>query len=68
MLYGSGIPILFPIGLVALSVIYLTDRFSLAYFYRMPPSYGDELNTSCIKGILFYPIFYAGIGFWMYTN
>ena len=68
MLYGPGIPILFPIGLVALIIIYFTDRLSLAYLYRMPPSYDDELNKTCVSALLLYPIFYAGVGFWMYTN
>jgi hypothetical protein len=39
LVYGYALPILFPITLVALINQYITDRLSLAYFYKKPPSY-----------------------------
>ena len=68
MLYGAGIPMLFPIGLVALLILYFTERFSIAWLYRMPPNYDDDLNRGTMSAVLWYPVFYAGIGFWMFTN
>lgn len=68
MLYGPGIPILFPIGLCALSVLYLVERYSVAKYYRMPPNFSDQLNRSCLDAILFSPFLYACLGFWMYSN
>ena len=68
MIYGPGIPILFPIGLVAFCISYIVERFKLAYYYRMPPNYADNLNYSCISTLVWWPVFYAGFGFWMYTN
>ena len=35
-LYGPGIPILFPIALLSLAVIYVKERLCLAYSYREP--------------------------------
>ena len=59
---------LFPIGLVALLILYFTERFSIAWLYRMPPNYDDDLNRGTMSAVLWYPVFYAGIGFWMFTN
>ena len=46
MMYGVGLPILFPIGLIALINLYFVERFSMAYYYRMPPNFDDELNSN----------------------
>jgi len=68
MIYGPGIPVLFPIGLVALIILYFVERFSMAYYYRIPPNYDDDLNYTMLRDLLWFPILYAGIGFWMFTN
>ena len=68
MLYGPGIPVLFPIGLVALIVLYLIERYSVAKYYRMPPNFSDALNRSCLDAVLWAPFLYACLGFWMYSN
>jgi hypothetical protein len=67
-MFGAGIPILFPIGLVALLIEYWVERFAMAYYYRMPPNFDDDLNYIMISNLLWAPLIYAGIGFWMYTN
>ena len=33
-MYGAGIPILFPLGLVSVSVIYVVERMSVAWMFR----------------------------------
>lgn len=33
-MFGAGIPILFPITLGAITVIYILERLLVAYFYR----------------------------------
>ena len=67
-MFGPGIPILFPMGLIALSITYYTELFAMAYYYRLPPNYDDDLNYQMIRDLLWSPLLYAGIGFWMYTN
>jgi len=41
LLYGPGIPILFPLGLVNLSIIYVIERYAIAKFYKRPPKYSE---------------------------
>ena len=68
MMYGPGIPVLFPIGLVALSILYLVERYAVAKYYRMPSNFQDYLNRSCLDAVMWAPFLYSGIGFWMYSN
>jgi hypothetical protein len=67
-MYGPGMPVLFPIGLVGLCILYMVERYSMARYYQLPPNFSNELNIRCMKDILWSPIFYCGIGFWMFTN
>jgi hypothetical protein len=41
MMYGSGIPILYPIAVVAYLVFYILERVMVAYFYQLPPTFDD---------------------------
>ena len=38
-LYGTTMPILYPIALAAFIVLWVLDRILIAYYYREPPSY-----------------------------
>lgn len=46
----------------------MTDRWTLAYFYKLPPMYNDELTKSMLRIISFVPIFSLSILFWQSTN
>jgi hypothetical protein len=37
LMYGFGMPILFPIGALALINQYICERIIVAYFMRLPP-------------------------------
>ena len=38
-LFAPGMPILFPIALIGMVVLYTTDRLAVAYWCRRPPIY-----------------------------
>lgn len=67
-MFGPGIPHLFPLGLIALIILYTVERYSVAYYYRMPVDFNDSLNTDCIGDILWSPIVYCVMGFWFFSN
>lgn len=67
-LFAPGLPILFPIALFGMIVLYVTNRISLAYFNRRPPGYDGKMNEVTIKFLGFAPILYAGMAFWVYSN
>ena len=37
MMYGLGLPILFPIAFLSYFIIYVCERYQVAYTYKMPP-------------------------------
>lgn len=48
MLYGVGLPLLFPIAFVTLFFIYVTEKVELAYNYRLPATFDDTLTKNCV--------------------
>jgi hypothetical protein len=68
MLYGVGLPILFPIAFVTLLLIYITEKIELAYNYKLPSTMDDSLTTNCCNLLRFTPIVFAMNGYWMLSN
>lgn len=67
-MYGAGLPVLFPIALFSLIVLYTIERLLVAYSYKQPPMYDDKLNKSTINMLMFAPILYCAFGYWMFSN
>jgi len=67
-MFGAGIPVLFPLGLLGITVLYIVERVSLARAYKRPPRYSTELVESSVKVILLAPVLYSLGGFWMFSN
>lgn len=44
-LYGIAFPILFPITLIGLAIMYANERLLLAYYHPQPPKYGKMMNN-----------------------
>lgn len=66
--FGSNIPILFPIALLALSINYMLTKYRLAFYYRKPYNLSNETNISFINNCKILPAMYASIGFWVWSN
>lgn len=68
-MYGSGIPILFPIAFLSLLVLYLKERLCLAYSYRDPKHMlDDSLNQTALYMLSYPPLLYSAVAFWMFNN
>ena len=67
-MFGTGMPILFPIGLASFLIFYTVERLSLAYSSQKPPMFDDQLNYSAITTLLIAPILFCSFGYWMLTN
>ena len=68
LLFGIGMPILYPIAAFNLSVVYLVERYVLAYFYRVPPTMDDRLVNKAMEILKFAPLLFLANSFWMLTN
>lgn len=68
LMYGTGIPLLFPISLFAFTLLYFVERFCVFYYYKQPPMLGDELTLNTIRILNWAPIVYMFSGYWMLGN
>jgi len=48
MMYGLGLPILFPIAAFTYGLFWLHEKYHMAYTYRLPPSFDDKLTHNAI--------------------
>jgi len=68
MMFGAGMPILFPIAAVSLSGMFLLENFMLHYVYKQPPAYDEQLNNSVLNSLDKGPAFLLAFGYWVLTN
>ena len=67
-LFGPGLPVLFPIALFGIVVLYITNRVMVAYWHRRPPVYDSKMNETTINLLTVAPILYSCMGAWVYSN
>lgn len=68
MMFGTGLPILFPIALAFFWLLYVTEKFLLYYGYREPPHYDEVLNDSVLKFMYYAPLLSLSFSYWMLSN
>jgi hypothetical protein len=68
MMYGLGIPLLFPVAALSYFILYTFERLTVAYFYQQPPAFDDKLTKNMVKLMRQTPILYLLFGFWMLSN
>ena len=49
MLYGVGLPILFPTVLINLCIMYVIDRILTVYLYKQPPLFDSKINETFLN-------------------
>ena len=68
MMYGMGIPVLFPIAAVSLFVLYCVEKYMIYYVYREPPMYDEKLNTNALSILTWAPLLFLSFGYWMLSS
>ena len=49
MMYGAGLPILFPIACLSFLVTYFMEMYLLFYIYQKPPRYDSRLHIDQLR-------------------
>lgn len=49
LMFGFGMPILFPFAVIGLFNLYVSEKALLYYSYRQPPNYNNILSNSVIN-------------------
>jgi hypothetical protein len=68
MMYGTAMPLLFPIALFSYAFLYLQDLIILIYFARAPGVHDEELNLKIISFMEYAPSVLLVMGFWQISN
>ena len=68
MMFGPGMPILFPVAMASLLVIYILENYMLYYVYKAPPAYDEMLNNHVLGILAWAPVLMLSFGYWMLTN
>ena len=68
MMYGLGLPILFPVAAFSYFVIWCTERYQIAYSYQLPPALDDALTKNMLNLLSYSPILLLLNGLWMLSN
>jgi len=68
MMYGVGLPVLFPIASISLLVLYSVEKLMLHYSYREPPMYDEKLNKNALAILTWAPLLFLAFGYWMLSS
>lgn len=68
MMYGLGIPILFPIAVLSYVLFWMLERYHMAYTYQLPPSLDDRLTKNAVSVLKWAPLLFLLNGYWMLSN
>jgi len=68
MMYGIGIPVLFPIAAVSMATLYFVEKIMVYYVYRQPPMYDEKLNNNVLSLMTYAPLMLLAFGYWMLSS
>ena len=68
LMFGTGMPQLFPIAALSFVVLYSIENYMLYYLYKKPPDYDEKLNDSILTNMTRAPLLLYAFGYWMLSN
>jgi len=68
MMYGLGMPILFPIAAFNFMNQYICERIIVSYAMKQPPALDDKLTKNLISKLKWSPLLWLFNGYWMLSN
>jgi hypothetical protein len=68
MMYGLGMPALFPVAAMSYLTLYCMEKIMLHYCYREPPMYDERLNKNALAILTWAPLLFLSFGYWMLSS
>lgn len=68
MMYGTALPILFPVAFISYVIIYLMEVYMLFYVYRRPVTYDARLYKSVLGYMQYASLISLGFSGWQLSN
>ena len=66
--YGAVIPMLFPLCLIAMVIMYTVERSMIYYSYQKPPLINDDMTKRTISTMYYAPAFGCFLAAWAFSN
>lgn len=67
-MFGPLLPILFLSTTMSLGCLYMVEKICMAFAYRRPPMYDDELIKFVLKILSYAPLLYAFMALHVYST
>eukprot|EP00347_Sterkiella_histriomuscorum_P023421 403334704 len=67
-MYGTALPLLYPIALWSFFVLYSLERILVCYYYKQPPNLDDKLTQNSLLMLLWAPIVHMMLSYWFLSN
>ena len=68
MVYGFGLPLLFPIALLSYTIFWVVERYQMAYTYKLPPKLDARMTENAFRLLSYVPILFLLNSYWMLSN
>ena len=66
--YGTCMPFLYIIAVLAFAILYINERILLCYFYRKPPALSEKMTLLTMEIIKYIPYIMLPFAFWQLGN
>ena len=67
-MYGTALPILYPISLLSFVISYLVERLQAFYFKRQPPAFDHKITLNALKILPFAALIHMFMTSFFLTN
>ena len=68
LMYGVGMPILFPLAMLNFINHYICERIIISYTMKQPPALDDNLTKNALEMLKWAPLLWLFNGYWMLSN
>lgn len=68
MMYGVGLPLLFPLTLFSIVLQYIIEKLLTVYYYRKSPMLDEKINHNAYTTLKWAVHVYTFTGYWMLSN
>ena len=68
LMYGSGLPILYPLALVYFCLAYWTDKWAITKLYDKPIQTDQKVARSVSQNMLYAVLLHMMLATWKYSN
>ena len=67
-MYGTAMPMLYPIACFAFVVLLINERILICYYYKQPPAFSEEITVATLDMAKYCALLALPIAFWQIGN